>query len=167
MGAYGRTKLAGEEAVRAAGGVHAIFRTSWVVSAHGSNFVKTMLRLGAERDRLTIVADQVGGPTPAADIAALCLAAAAQLVEDPDKTGTYHISGGPDVSWADFAREIFAQAGISCEVADIPSSDYPTPATRPQNSRMDNRATEAVFGLARPDWRAGLSRILEDLGQRA
>ncbi|SDI80454.1 dTDP-4-dehydrorhamnose reductase [Salipiger marinus] len=167
LGAYGRTKLAGEEAVRAAGGVHAIFRTSWVVSAHGSNFVKTMLRLGAERDRLTIVADQVGGPTPAADIAALCLAAAAQLVEDPDKTGTYHISGGPDVSWADFAREIFAQAGISCEVADIPSSDYPTPATRPQNSRMDNRATEAVFGLARPDWRAGLSRILEDLGQRA
>jgi dTDP-4-dehydrorhamnose reductase len=167
LGAYGRTKLAGEEAVRAAGGVHAIFRTSWVVSAHGSNFVKTMLRLGAERDRLTIVADQVGGPTPAADIAALCLAAATQLVEDPDKTGTYHISGGPDVSWADFAREIFAQAGISCEVADIPSSDYPTPATRPQNSRMDNRATEAVFGLARPDWRAGLSRILEDLGQRA
>lgn len=167
LGAYGRTKLAGEEAVRAAGGVHAIFRTSWVVSAHGSNFVKTMLRLGAERDRLTIVADQVGGPTPAADIAALCLAAAAQLVEDPDKTGTYHISGGPDVSWADFAREIFAQAGISCEVADIPSSDYPTPATRPQNSRMDNRATEEVFGLARPDWRAGLSRILEDLGQRA
>lgn len=167
LGAYGRTKLAGEEAVRAAGGVHAIFRTSWVVSAHGSNFVKTMLRLGAERDRLTIVADQVGGPTPAADIAALCLAAAAQLVEDPDKTGTYHISGGPDVSWADFAREIFAQAGISCEVADITSSDYPTPATRPQNSRMDNRATEAVFGLARPDWRAGLSRILEDLGQRA
>lgn len=167
LGAYGRTKLAGEEAVRAAGGVHAIFRTSWVVSAHGSNFVKTMLRLGAERDRLTIVADQVGGPTPAADIAALCLAAAAQLVEDPDKTGTYHISGGPDVSWADFAREIFVQAGISCEVADIPSSDYPTPAMRPQNSRMDNRATEAVFGLARPDWRAGLSRILEDLGQRA
>ncbi|MGR3480167.1 dTDP-4-dehydrorhamnose reductase [Salipiger marinus] len=167
LGAYGRTKLAGEEAVRAAGGVHAIFRTSWVVSAHGSNFVKTMLRLGAERNRLTIVADQVGGPTPAADIAALCLAAAAQLVEDPDKTGTYHISGGPDVSWADFAREIFAQAGISCEVADIPSSDYPTPATRPQNSRMDNRATEAVFGVARPDWRAGLSRILEDLGQRA
>ncbi|MEB3417452.1 dTDP-4-dehydrorhamnose reductase [Salipiger marinus] len=167
LGAYGRTKLAGEEAVRAAGGVHAIFRTSWVVSAHGSNFVKTMLRLGAERDRLTIVADQVGGPTPAADIAALCLAAAAQLVQDPDKTGTYHISGGPDVSWADFAREIFAQAGISCEVADIPSSDYPTPATRPQNSRMDNRATEAVFGVARPDWRAGLSRILEDLGQRA
>ncbi|MCD1617398.1 dTDP-4-dehydrorhamnose reductase [Salipiger manganoxidans] len=167
LGAYGRTKLAGEEAVRAAGGVHAIFRTSWVVSAHGSNFVKTMLRLGAERDRLTIVADQVGGPTPAADIAALCLAAAAQLVEDPDKTGTYHISGGPDVSWADFAREIFAQAGISCEVADIPSSDYPTPAKRPQNSRMENRATEAVFGVARPDWRAGLSRILEDLGQRA
>ncbi|KNG92238.1 dTDP-4-dehydrorhamnose reductase [Pseudaestuariivita atlantica] len=164
LGAYGRTKLAGEEAVRAAGGPHAIFRTSWVVSAHGNNFVKTMLRLGAERDRLTIVADQVGGPTPAADIADLCLAAARQLVEDPGKTGTYHISGGPDVSWADFAREIFRQAGLSPEVVDIPTSDFPTPAVRPANSRMDNSTTKDTFGLDRPDWRAGLTDILQDLG---
>ncbi|MBE3639709.1 dTDP-4-dehydrorhamnose reductase [Mangrovicoccus algicola] len=164
LGAYGRTKLAGEEAIRAAGGTHAILRTSWVVSAHGNNFVKTMLRLGAERDRLTIVADQIGGPTPAAALADACIAAAEQLALDPSKSGTYHVSGGPDVSWADFAREIFAQAGLSCEVADIPSSDYPTPAKRPLNSRMDNSLTQTVFGLERPDWKAGLRDILADLG---
>lgn len=163
LGAYGRTKLAGEEAVRAAGGVHAIFRTSWVVSAHGNNFIKTMLRLGESRDRLTIVADQIGGPTCAADIADTCLQAAAQLVADPSKSGTYHLSGGPDVSWADFAREIFAQSGLTVDVVDIPSSDYPTPAVRPLNSRMDNSTTEAVFGIKRSDWRAGLRDILADL----
>ncbi|UWQ93497.1 dTDP-4-dehydrorhamnose reductase (plasmid) [Rhodobacteraceae bacterium M382] len=163
LGAYGRTKLNGEIAVRAAGGVHAILRTSWVVSAHGHNFIKTMLKLGAERDRLTIVADQIGGPTPAAALADACLAVARQLVADPSKSGSYHVSGGPDVSWADFAREIFDQAGIDCDVVDIPSSDYPTPARRPLNSRMDNSATEAVFGLPRPDWKAGLTEILADL----
>jgi dTDP-4-dehydrorhamnose reductase len=164
LGAYGRTKLEGERAVRDAGGVHAILRTSWVVSSHGNNFVKTMLRLGAERDRLTIVADQIGGPTPAADLADACLTAAARLVADPTTQGTYHVTGGPDVSWADFAREIFRQSGTTCEVADIPSSDYPTPAARPPNSRLDNRSTQAAFGLPRPDWRAGLSDILKDLG---
>jgi dTDP-4-dehydrorhamnose reductase len=163
LGAYGRTKLAGEDSVRAAGGVFAIFRTSWVVSAHGNNFVKTMLRLGAERDRLTIVADQIGGPTPAADIAQTCLEAARQLKADAGKSGTYHLSGGPDVSWADFARAIFEMSGTTCEVADIPSSDFPTPAARPANSRMDNTTTKATFGLPRPDWRAGLKDILKDL----
>ncbi|MGJ8598196.1 dTDP-4-dehydrorhamnose reductase [Sulfitobacter sp.] len=163
LGAYGRTKLAGEDAVRAAGGVHAIFRTSWVVSAHGTNFVKTMLRLGRERDGLRIVADQIGGPTPAADIASACLSAARQLREDPAKSGTYHLSGAPDVSWADFAREIFAQSGVSCVVSDIPSAEYPTPAPRPLNSRMDNTSTLEVFGFVRPDWNAGLSAILQAL----
>jgi dTDP-4-dehydrorhamnose reductase len=164
LGAYGRTKRVGELAVRGAGGPHAILRTSWVVSAHGHNFIKTMLRLGAERDRLTIVADQVGGPTPAADLADACLTVAARLVRDPDATGTYHVTGGPDVSWADFAREIFRQSGTTCEVVDIPTSDYPTPAVRPLNSRLDNSLTEEVFGLHRPDWRAGLTDILKDLG---
>ena len=163
LGVYGRTKLAGEDAVRDAGGVYAIFRTSWVVSAHGHNFIKTMLRLGAARDRLTIVADQIGGPTPAADIADACFSAARQLIADPGKTGIYHLSGGPDVSWADFAREIFVQAGIECEVVDIPTTDYPTPAQRPLNSRLDNAETETVFGLKRPDWRVGLRDILSDL----
>ena len=150
--------------MRAADGPHAIVRTSWVVSAHGANFVKTMLRLGARRDRLDIVADQVGGPTPAAAVADLCLVAAGRLAADSELAGTYHFSGAPDVSWADFAREIFAQAGLSCAVADIPTADYPTPARRPLNSRLDNSATEAAFGLKRPDWRAGLSAILSDLG---
>lgn len=163
LGAYGRTKLVGEEAVIAAGGPHAILRTSWVVSAHGNNFIKTMLRLGADRDRLTIVADQIGGPTCAADIADACLNIAAQLCADASKSGTYHFSGGPDVSWADFAREIFAQAGQTVEVVDIPSSDYPTPAARPLNSRMDNSTTETTFGIARSDWRTGLRDILADL----
>lgn len=165
LGAYGRTKLAGEEGVRAANGTYAILRTSWVVSAHGHNFIKTMLKLGRDRDRLTIVADQIGGPTPAAALADACLAAARALLDDPTKSGIYHVSGGPDVSWADFAREIFAQAGITCDVVDIPSSDYPTPAARPLNSRMDNSTTLTAFGTPRPDWRAGLSDILKDLGE--
>ncbi len=166
LGAYGRSKLAGEAAVRAAGGAHVILRSSWVVSAHGSNFVRTMLRLGAERDKLTIVADQIGGPTCAADIADACSAIAGQLIAAPTKSGTYHFSGAPDVSWADFAREIFAQAEISCTVEDIPSSAYPTPARRPLNSRLDNAATMATFGIPRPDWRAGLNDILTELGAR-
>ncbi|MEO3414464.1 dTDP-4-dehydrorhamnose reductase [Roseovarius sp. CAU 1744] len=163
LGAYGRSKLRGEEAIRAVGGTHAILRTSWVVSAHGANFVKTMLRLGAERDRLTIVADQIGGPTPARDIATACHRMARALIADPKRSGTYHFAGAPDVSWADFAREIFVQSGIACEVADIPSTDYPTPAARPHNSRMDCSTLEATFGIARPDWRSGLADILRDL----
>ncbi|MDW4498117.1 dTDP-4-dehydrorhamnose reductase [Sulfitobacter sp. D35] len=164
LGAYGRTKLRGEEAVRGtAGKAHAILRTSWVFSAHGGNFVKTMLRLGAERDRLTIVADQVGGPTPAAEIASACTTIARALAGNPEHSGTYHFSGAPDVSWADFAREIFAQSGLSCEVADIPTRDYPTPAQRPLNSRIDCARTTEVFGIARPDWRKGLAQVLAEL----
>ncbi|MFC3612431.1 dTDP-4-dehydrorhamnose reductase [Lutimaribacter marinistellae] len=164
LGAYGRTKLAGENFVRAAGGAHAILRTSWVVSSHGGNFVKTMLRLGGERDKLTIVADQVGGPTCAAHIADACLTIAEQLVTDPKKSGSYHFSGAPDVSWADFARKIFSLSGTECDVVDIPTTAYPTPAKRPLNSRLDNRATEAAFGITRPDWRLGLKDILSELG---
>ena len=163
LGAYGRSKLKGELAIRAAAGTHAILRTSWVVSAHGANFVKTMLRLGAERDRLTIVADQIGGPTPARDIANACHQIAQTLIADTSKSGTYHFSGAPDVSWADFAREIFLQSGVACEVADIPSSDYPTPAARPLNSRMDCSTLKQAFGIDRPDWRRGLADILHDL----
>lgn len=166
LGAYGRSKLAGETAVRAAGGAHAILRTSWVFSAHGTNFLKTMLRLGAEREVLNVVADQIGGPTPARAIAAACLSIADQLAETPAKTGTYHVAGAPDASWADFARAIMAAAELSCRIVDIPSSAYPTPATRPANSRLECSATSAVFGIDRPDWQSATREIVTTLTQR-
>lgn len=162
--AYGRSKLAGEQAVQKTGGTYGILRTSWVFSAHGGNFVKTMLRLSDTRDALSIVNDQIGGPTPAADIARACLTMAGQLQADPDKTGIYHFSGAPDVSWKDFAEAIFELAGRSVTVSGIPTADYPTPAIRPLNSRLDCAATETVFGIARPDWRTGLKAVLTDLG---
>ncbi|WP_297339577.1 dTDP-4-dehydrorhamnose reductase [Pseudophaeobacter sp.] len=165
INAYGRSKLAGEEAVAAAGGRYAILRTSWVVSAHGHNFVKTMLRLGAERDHLSIVGDQIGAPTPARDIAAACLEMARQLRADRGKSGTYHLQGLPEVSWAGVAAEIFAQAGMTCEVTDIATSAYPTPAARPLNSRLDCTTLETVFNISQPDWRLGLRDILNDLGE--
>ncbi|MCC5982999.1 MAG: dTDP-4-dehydrorhamnose reductase [Rhodobacteraceae bacterium] len=162
LNAYGRSKLAGEAGVRAAGGVHAILRTAWVFSAHGTNFVRTMLRLGAERERLRVVADQVGGPTPARALAAACLHTIAQLQADPAKTGTYHFCGAPEISWAEFARAIMAQAGLPCRIEDIATADYPTEARRPQNSRLDCSGLRAL-GLAQPDWRAGLRETITEL----
>ena len=161
--AYGRSKLAGETGIADSGGTYAILRTSWVVSAYGTNFIKTMLRLSATRDVLKIVGDQIGGPTPARDIAMACLQIAEQLTQDPSKSGTYHFSGTPDVSWEDFARKIFCQAGKPVAVTPIPTTDYPTPAQRPLNSRMDCTATKKVFGIERPDWVTGLRTILDDL----
>lgn len=163
--AYGRSKLRGEEGVRAAGGNHAILRTSWVVSAHGNNFVKTMVRLAETRDHLTIVADQIGGPTPARDIAAACMSLV-QAMAGGQKGGTYHYSGAPDTSWADFAREIFQQTGQRVSVEDIPTSAYPTPAARPLNSKLDCQALMDDFGILRPDWQAGLKEILKDLANQ-
>jgi len=161
LNAYGRTKLKGEELVHAAGGRYAVLRVSWVVSAHGNNFVRTMLRLGAERDVLTVVNDETGGLTPASAIAAACLEIADQLGSDAAKAGIYHFSGAPDASWADVAREVFRQAQLACEVRDILAADYPPrPAKRPLNSRMECSTTEAVFGIKRPDWKAGIAEIL-------
>lgn len=162
--AYGRSKLAGEIAIRDSGARHLILRTSWVVSAHGANFVKTMLRLGRERDSLRVVADQIGGPTPAANIAD-ALVAAARVMAGGAAGGTHHFAGAPDTSWADFARAIMARAGLPCRIEDIPSTDYPTPAKRPANSRMDCSAFTGAFGVARPDWRVGLDAIVKELGQ--
>lgn len=159
---YGRTKLEGERALRSTHDRVAILRTSWVFSAHRSNFVKTMLRLGDEHDSLTIVADQVGGPTPAADIADACVKMAISMVDD-HRGGTYHFSGAPDVSWADFAREIFRQSGQHVEIVDIPTEQFPRPAARPLNSRLDCSTLEADFGIGRPDWRVGLENVLDDL----
>ncbi len=163
LGAYGRSKLAGEEAIAAAGGQWAVLRTSWVFSAHGNNFLKTMLRLSETRDALSIVADQVGGPTPADAIAAACLSMADQMRADASKGGMHHFSGAPDCSWQQFAEEIFAKAGRTVAVTGIPTADYPTPATRPLNSRMDCSALKAEFGIDRPDWRAGIDRALKIL----
>jgi len=161
--AYGRSKLLGEQGVRAAGGNHAILRTSWVFSSHGANFVKTMLRLSESRDALNVVDDQIGGPTPAAEIARALLQMA-RAIQDGQAGGTYHFGGTPCVSWADFAREIFAQAHRKVAVTGIPTSGYPTPAVRPLNSRMDCTALERDFGIAPPDWRQGLATVLRELG---
>ena len=165
LGAYGRTKLAGEHGIHAAGGRFAILRTSWVFSAHGTNFVKTMLRLGKTRDSLSVVADQIGGPTAAGDIAAALIEMGRLLSLGLGAPGTYHFAGTPDVSWAAFAREIFHQAGLKTQVMDIPSAAYPTPAQRPQNSRLDCSTTETVFGVSRPDWRKSLHKVLKELGE--
>jgi len=162
INAYGRSKLAGEIGVRQAGGNHAILRTSWVFSAHGGNFVKTMLKLGGTREALNIVNDQIGGPTAASDIAACLMEMAAKMVTG-QKGGTYHFSGGPDVSWAEFAREIFTQANLPVQVTGIPTAQYPTPAQRPLNSRLDCTALNADFGIDRPNWKVSLAQVLRDL----
>ncbi|MGR3436445.1 MAG: dTDP-4-dehydrorhamnose reductase [Shimia sp.] len=162
LGAYGRSKRAGEEAVRKAGGAHAILRTSWVISPHGTNFVKTMLRLSETRDALRVVADQVGAPTGAGDIAAACLTIAGALAEGPHLSGTYHFQGAPEASWAEVARATFAAAERAVAVEDIPSSAYPTPAARPLNSRLDCIATRTAFGIAQPDWRATVADIVKE-----
>ncbi|MBB5723622.1 dTDP-4-dehydrorhamnose reductase [Loktanella ponticola] len=163
LGVYGATKRRGEEAIEMAGGVYAVLRTSWVVSSTGNNFVKTMLRLGADRDVLTIIDDQTGGPTAADDIADALLTMARAYADGRKDSGIYHFSGAPDCTWAGFAAEIFDQAGITCEITPIPTTDYPTPAARPLNSRLDCSTLETDFGIKRPDWRKSLVTIVKDL----
>lgn len=153
LGAYGRSKLEGEEGVRASGAAHGILRTSWVFSADGGNFLTSMLRLSETRDALSIVDDQIGGPTPAGAIARTALVMVDAL-KAGHPSGTWHLSGRPDVSWADFAEWIFACAGRDVAITRIPSSDYPTPAKRPLNSRLDCTSLMRDFGLGRPDWKA-------------
>ena len=165
LGVYGQTKRDGEVAVTEAGGQSLILRTSWVFSPVGSNFVRTMLRLGAERDEIGVVSDQIGGPTPAQDIAAALLTMAHMMQQDAELGGVHHFAGAPDVSWAEFAAAVMRHAGLSCRVRPIPSAEYPTPAPRPANSRLDCRSTTAAFGIPRPDWRAGLVDVLRELGQ--
>lgn len=160
LNAYGRSKLAGELGIRAADGNHLILRTSWIFSAHGANFVKTMLRLGGERESLMVVSDQIGGPTPAAAVARTLISLAMTL-RDGATGGTRHCAGWPDTSWAGFAREIMHQARLACRIEDIPTAAYPTPARRPLNSRLDC----STLGLPRPDWHEGLSNVLKELRQ--
>lgn len=163
LNTYGRSKLAGERAVRAAGGRFVILRTSWVFSATGSNFLKTMLRIGAERAQVSVVSDQIGGPTPATSLAAALLVIAQELSNNAAVSGAYHFSGSPCVSWADFARAIFAAAEQGTQVRDIATEDYPTAARRPLNSCLDCAATANTFGLSQPDWRTAAGDVVRDL----
>ena len=136
LNAYGRTKLAGEEAIRSIGGVHAIVRSSWIISEHGDNFVLKVLRLAHGGTPLEIVEDQIGGPTPASDLAAAMLGIANSLLGGA-RGGLYHFSGTPDVSWADLGREVVTKAGLTTKEKGVRTSDRPTPVRRPRNSRLD------------------------------
>ncbi|MDR6991872.1 dTDP-4-dehydrorhamnose reductase [Luteimonas sp. 3794] len=166
LGIYGASKLAGEEAIRAAGGRHLIFRTAWVYAAHGQNFLRTMLRVGAEREVLRVVADQIGTPTPASLIANVT---AQILCADNVASGTWHLTATGGTSWHGFAGAIFDGAvkrGLIARaptVEAITTADYPTPARRPAYSRLDVTALEQDFGIALPTWQAGLDGVLDTL----
>jgi dTDP-4-dehydrorhamnose reductase len=162
LNAYGRSKLLGEQLVQESRGRAIIMRTSWVFSAHGSNFVKTMLRLGTERNLLNVVGDQVGGPTSARSIARSAVALIEVLLKG-GAGGTFHFSGAPDVSWAEFARAIMGLAGLSCEIRPILTTEYPTTAPRPLNSRMDGHSLLDAYGIFRPAWGPDLERVLSEL----
>lgn len=163
LGVYGASKLAGEEAIRTAGGTHLILRTAWVYGLHGHNFLKTMLRLGADREELRVVADQVGTPTPAALIADVT----AELLRRQDApSGTFHLTPRGETSWHGFAQAIFEEAATRGLIARAPNvlpiatPDYPTRARRPGYSRLDIGKLEDVLGYPLPEWRIGLQQVL-------
>lgn len=169
-GAYGASKLAGEEVVRAIYAENsAILRVAWVYSPFGANFVRTMLRLADERDEVSVVADQIGNPTSALDIADGILSVAANLLSDTDPAlrGVFHMTAQGEASWADFAEAIFAASGAhggpKASVRRIRTADYPAPATRPANSRLDCRHLATVHGVALPDWRGSLESVVARL----
>lgn len=163
---YGQTKLEGERAIAASGCRHIILRTSWVYSATGSNFVKSMLRLAMEKESLRIVDDQVGSPTSARDLAA---AVTEIVIRKNSLSGVYHLAGQGFVSWYGFAQEIFLQArqlGFALRVKELtptPSSEFPTPAQRPLNSRLDQGRIQIEAGIVLPEWRDSLQRVLQEL----
>lgn len=164
LGVYGASKLAGEDAVRSAGGRHLILRTAWVYGRHGHNFMKTMLRLGEDRDELRVVADQIGSPTPARLIADVT----AGLLQRPDAEGTFHLTAAGQTSWHGFAAAIFEEAVARGLIARAPrvlpitTADYPTRARRPAYSCLDVGKLERVLARRIPSWRAGLTRVLQE-----
>ena len=169
-GVYGASKLAGERAVAEANPNHAILRTAWVYAAEGKNFVRTMLRLAKSRDEVGVVADQFGNPTSATDIAEGIIKVALNLLrkpEDPALRGTFHMTAAGETSWAGFAEAIFMEAerrgGPSARVRPIATSDYPTPARRPANSRLNCRKLYQAHGVALPPWQDGLARCIETI----
>jgi dTDP-4-dehydrorhamnose reductase len=170
VNAYGRSKLAGEVAVARATANHVILRTSWVYAAEGKNFVKTMLRLAESRDSVTVVSDQHGAPSYAPDLAGAIVRVARNLLHLPDNPalrGIFHMTGGGEATWAGFAEEIFrrsvARGSAGARVVPILSRDYPTPARRPANSRLDCAKLKSIHGVAMPDWRDGLERCMNRL----
>lgn len=173
LGVYGKTKLAGEQAV-ARCDRHLIFRTSWVFAARGNNFARTMLRLASERDQLQVVADQIGAPTGADLLADVTAHAIRSVQHRPDLAGLYHLVAGGETSWHGYARHVIEHARAAGQVIRVdseaiqavPSSAYPVPAPRPHNSRLDTRKLQAAFDLVLPDWQTGVDRmLLEILGQ--
>ncbi len=170
LSVYGRSKLDGEALIRQAGGRHLILRTSWVHAARGGNFARTMLRLAAERDTLTVIDDQIGAPTGADLLADITAHALRQAQREPTLTGTYHAVATGEVSWCGYARHVLAfarQHGVALkagpeQVQPVASSAYPTPAQRPLNSRLDTARLRQAFGLQLPDWRVGVERMLSE-----
>jgi dTDP-4-dehydrorhamnose reductase len=167
LGVYGRSKEAGERAVRAAQAQHVILRTAWVFGAHGANFVKTMLRLAAERPVLRVVADQRGCPTAAADIATALVVIAGYIERGEAKWGTFHFAGTGAVSGHGFAEAIFdlaaPQLAARPQVEPITTDQYPTAARRPMNSVLDCRKIEETFGISPPPWRVGLASVIREV----
>jgi len=168
LGVYGASKVGGEQAVRTGNSRHAIVRTSWVVSAHGANFIKTMLRLGADRDVLRVVADQHGAPTAAGDLANVLALVTQSMISDPAAPlGTFHFANAGDTTWAGFAAEIFrlsaARGGPSARVEPIATKDYPTPARRPRNSRLDTRRIRDLYGVQPRPWEQATADIIDEL----
>ena len=170
LGVYGQTKLEGEQAV-ARCTRHLIFRTSWVYAARGANFAKTMLRLAKERDELKVIADQFGAPTGAELLADVTAQAIRTTQDKPELAGLYHLVAGGETSWYDYAQFVIAFAKQSGEtirvtpdaIKPIPTTDYPTPAKRPLNSRLDTTKLKTTFDLQLPDWRDGVRRVLTEI----
>ncbi|HEX7439290.1 MAG TPA: dTDP-4-dehydrorhamnose reductase [Caldimonas sp.] len=171
LSVYGRTKLEGEDAIRASGCRHLILRTSWVYAARGDNFAKTMLKLAAERVRLAVIDDQIGAPTGADLLADVSAHALRTALERPYVAGTYHAVAQGETSWHGYARHVIEQARAAGQpikvaaeaIAPIPTSAYSTPAARPKNSRLDTAKLRATFGLALPSWQSGVDRMLAEI----
>ena len=171
LSVYGRTKLEGEDAIRASGCLHLILRTSWVYAARGGNFAKTMLRLAAERDRLTVIDDQIGAPTGAdllADVSAHALRGA---LARPQVAGTYHAVAQGETSWHGYACHVIEAARAAGQpikvmrdrIEPVPTTAFPTPAERPKNSRLDTRKLRETFDLSLPQWQTGVDRMLAEI----
>lgn len=169
LGVYGASKFAGEEAVRSFADRHIILRTAWVFSPFGKNFVKTMLRLAADRDSVSVVSDQYGNPTSAIDIADGILQICGQIsnAESPVRYGTYHMTGSGAATWADLAESVFEiyeqNSGKKTAVSRISSAEYPTPVERPKNSVLDCTKLEAGFGIRLPDWQDSVRSVVSRL----